>query len=564
MNPPAGPGPEAGGHGRAAVLGGIALLALFLPAWWPALGNGFTNWDDQKYILANPVIGDLSWGGIKSFFTTFQLANYHPLTLLAHAIEYRFFGLHPAGYHMVSLLFHLANSLLVVLVTGLLGCSPASSMTAAFLFALHPLHVESVAWISELKDVLSSFFFLASLAAYLKRARRGYRGRGLYALSLAFFLLALLAKPMAVTLPLVMLAADHLLGRRIDVRSLREKAPFLALAGVGGAISLLAQESGGALWRGEYVAPWEGLFVAAHGLVFYLAKLALPVNLSAFYPYPARAGNLLPWNFLLSPLPAAVLLAALFHFGRRSRRILFGGLFYLLTLLPVLQLVPLGYVFAADRYTYLPSIGIFYLAGEGLAALLRRPAWRTAGRAAAISLVLAALAGTLATLTRQRTLVWRDSLTLWNDVLRQYPDAFMALGNRGNALAEAGELDLALRDFDLALSLTPDRVHDARIYYNRGLVRQAKGEDLSAVEDFTRALRVNPGLTAALLSRARAYRDLGRDTLVVADSTSVLAADKSAVEAYYLRARALERLGRREEAEADWRVLKHLGFPVRR
>ena len=534
------------------MLATFLVLAVTAVAYLPSLDNGFTNWDDPLYVTANEAVRRLSPHSAAGFFTSFTAGNYHPLTLLSLAVNQRLFGGAAASFHTVNLALHLANTLLVFLIATLLsrpvaGSSSPGSRTvapfvAALLFGVHPLHVESVAWIAERKDVLSTFFFLAAWLSYLRHHPLKL-GWSWYWLSVVLLALSLLSKSMGVSFPLVIFLSDRLFRRSVDRRMLLEKVPFLALSLGFGAVALIAQRSGEAIRLSADFPLWKTPFIAGYGLVFYLVKLVVPLGLSAFYPLPGTPGAALPPVLPAALLLALALAAAVLSLGRHRERLRFGVLFFLVSILPVLQIVPIGQAVTADRYTYLPSFGLFWLAGEGFARLLQRLSGPRRGgwtRAAAAWAGLALAVVCLAQLTWRRTQVWRDGVTLWENVITSYPDSALARKNlgiarhersdaagavedltvalrqtpfdpdvyrsRGSAYVDLGQSDLALADFDRAVGLKPDH---AEALNNRGALLAARGALLRALSDFDRAIAVNPRYAMALLNRARAREALG-------------------------------------------------------
>ncbi len=342
---------------RGPVAAAILCLALAVgAAFLPMLGNGFTNWDDPEYVTENP---DLLPGGspLRGAFRPVA-ANWHPLTMLSLALDRALFGDTPAGHLAVNLALHLTAVLGAFAAALLLTGNLPAAFATALLLGVHPLRVESVAWIAQRKDVLCAALYFASLAAWLAWRRDG--GGSRYGLSLGLFVLALLSKPMAVSLPLVLALADWHTGRfRRTWKSLRGLVPFLLLAGILAAVTLRVQRSAGAysLRDGDVLDP-ANLLVAAWGILFYLVKTVAPARLSAIYPLPPIGSGSLPWQYLAAPVALAAVVVALFAL-RRRRTLLFGALFYLAALLPVLQLLRIGSAAAADRYTYIASFGLF-------------------------------------------------------------------------------------------------------------------------------------------------------------------------------------------------------------
>jgi tetratricopeptide (TPR) repeat protein len=532
------------------VLTGILLLTFLV--YLPSLANQLTNWDDNSYLLNSPWVHDLSFRRLAGLFspTTYVLGNYHPLTLLSYALEWYFFGSSPLVYHVTNLLLHLVNTLLVWrVIMALTEGNARSALVTAALFALHPMHVESVAWVSERKDVLHTAFFLGSLELYLRHAATGLRRH--LAGSLVLFLLSLLAKGQAVVLPVVMLLADAYRRRPPTRTSLLEKAPFFVLALVFGVLAVIAQRAGGNVHNNE-LPLWQSPFFAACGLLLYLVRFVVPAPLSAFHPYPAVTGGIPPLWVLGAPF-VVLAIAILVHRARSKQRDLaFGILFFALTIAPVLQFLPVGRAIVAERYTYVPYIGLCWVVGQ---------AWTGApgagGRplpAALRALIVAGIA-CFALLSGLRTRAWRDGEALWTDVLAKYPSCTLALFNRSSLYMDLGRNDaaatdaarlvalraqdpLALNQYGAALNAR-GRYREAvsvldrgvaidstnhRLYVNRGVAYAGLGMDAPALRDLTHGLRIEPTDSPARLARGNLYADrLQRDDLAAADFAEVVA-----------------------------------------
>lgn len=534
----------------------ISAMAAFL-VYLPSLRNGFVLYDDDQYILNNRFIRSLDPAFLRKAFTTVVAANWHPLTVISYAVDYRLWGLNPFCYHLENTVLHALNALLVALLASKLygiasgadkdnGSSRAfAGLAAALLFALHPLHVESVAWVSERKDVLYAFFFLLSVLSYMRYADTG-RGKGLYyLLSLALFALSLMCKPMAITLPLVLLILDfYPLGRFHDAftnfRVVAEKLPFFALSAASAALTIWAQRTGAILPSLGMIPLGERAAGAVRGYAFYVYKTVLPVNLAPFYPRPAPA-DAFDHVFAVSAL--AVLSLTVLVFWSRRKAFIAAWLYYVVTLVPVIGILQAGDQAAADRYTYLPLLGFFILAGAFCANLFRTR------KGAAMALLLAA-AIPLAALTVRQEGVWKDSLSLWSREIEIYPKVPRAFNQRGVAYMELGGYAQAIDDLSNAIRLDSGI---PRFYYNRANAYSAIGDYRSAIDDYSRAISLKPDYALAYFNRGTAYGRLTRYDEALADYDMVIVLEPTSI-AYSNRGIIKMNLGRWDEAMKDFKT----------
>lgn len=529
----------------------IALVLGFgtLMLFWPTGGHGFILLDDAGYVRLNVhVLRGLSWDGVKWAFTTGEMSNWHPLTWLSHMLDCSLFGVNPGAHHLMSAALHALNSVLLFqLAIQLTGATWRSAFVAA-LFAWHPLHVESVAWISERKDVLSGLFFMLTLLSYVAYVRNPNVWR--YGLTALLLVLGLMAKPMLVTLPFVMLLLDWWpLNRtatpspeRVQARASRaavlklllEKVPFFALVAAASVVTLLVQRQGKAVVSMNVFSFGDRLGNALVSYVEYLAKLFWPVKLAVFYPHPgARA-------FWLVALAAAVLLAisaGVLVNARKRGYLLTGWLWFLGTLVPVIGLVQVGDQALADRYTYLPFIGVSFMLAWGAAELAaKRPQAAPGVVALGWALPVAWLACTTMQLRH-----WQDNETLFTharavtqnnyvadtivarmlmsrgqleearaclaSALRARPTYGQALAAMGELHAAQGKFDDAIRFFAEALRLEP-YLSDTQNAWGGALLAQGKPQE--ALEHFIVATRLDPTLAEADFNRGLAYRQLRR------------------------------------------------------
>ena len=482
----------------------MALVAATIIVYAPVRHNEFVNLDDPQYVSGNRwVARGLSGPGLRWAFTTSHAGNWHPVTWISHMLDVQLFGLDAGAHHATSLALHVANTLLLfTLLHRLTGALFRAAFVAA-LFALHPLHVESVAWVAERKDVLSTLFFLLTLHAYVSYARAPRARR--YAAVLALFALGLMAKPMLVTLPLVLLLLDYWpLGRVSSVaagrRLLVEKVPLLALSAASCVVTLLVQHGAGAV-KGLDVLPLaRRLANAAVAYFLYIAKMLWPSRLAAIYPYPAARPA---WAVSLAAAAVVVVSVLAARAAPRRPWLPVGWLWYLGMLVPVLGLLQVGSQPLADRYSYVPLIGLFIVAAWGAADLAgRNPRGRAVTTAAAVLVVAAC-----AVATRAQVAHWRTSVALWEHALAVTTANHRAENNLGHALARQGRTAEAVAHYAEALRIAPD---DAEAHANLGLALADLGRTPEAIDHYEQALGLLPGdveahdnLGVALMSQGR-------------------------------------------------------------
>jgi len=545
------------------VLAVAVALATFL-VYLAALQNDFVGWDDGPYVVENHYIRSFDAAFFRWAFFDFYASNWHPLTWLSHALDYSAWGLNPLGHHLTNILLHALNTFLVVLLTAkLLGADKArkpfltdrnvliAAGTTGVLFGIHPVHVESVAWVAERKDLLCGLFFLLSISAYLNFAEnrpsaentgglqdQNKYSRNQYLMSLGFFLLALLSKPMAVTLPVVLLILDwYPLDRVRSWNTLRtavvEKLPFFAGSVMSSILTVLAQR--GTIAPLEFVPVSTRLLVAINSLLSYIGKMLWPANLIPFYPYPGTASLAEP-EYLLSLIFVTGLTAGCFFLAKRQKWWLAAWAYYIATLIPVLGIVQVGKQAMADRYTYLPGLGPFLCLGLAAAWIADKTTKVNRGRFAvqafASVVAVAAITG-LSWLTVEQTGVWKNTLVFWNYVIEKEPDRVpQAYNNRGLALKNMGRLQEAIEDLNRAIALNPEYT---LAYNNRGVILKKAGMFREAIEDFDKAIDLDPSYSKAYNNRGSAYGKIGRFDKAVEDFDKALSLSPSFYEAYLNR-----------------------------
>ncbi|MDD4005184.1 MAG: tetratricopeptide repeat protein [Elusimicrobiaceae bacterium] len=487
------------------------IMAVSAFAMWPSVNGGFVS-DDPNYVAGNPQIRDLSPLGIKNIFTRPHLGLYKPVTMLSLAVNYRFSGLDPRPYHITNVTLHALNAALVFAFILLLTQNGAAAFLCALLFGVHPLHVESVAWIAERKDMLYALFFLLSSILYAAYAKTGRRAE--LAGSILCFALSLAAKPAGITLPAALFIYDYLLRRGFSRQLLLEKIPYLLVAGAFGAWNYFLLDSTQQVRTAFNLA--DRILFVFYGLKFYIVKLLWPANLSAVYPFPVKNGNSLPPEYWLGPVTVILCALLLFKYFRKTRPVMAGLAFYCVTLLPVLQFVNVGTVITADKYSYIPALGLFMplsvYAIKGLTTL-RHKNIRLAGAAAVCA---AALLGTLITAARARCRVWENDYTLFSDAAAKYPDT-STLNYFAAALRDSGQPDRAREVFEMAIKLslpmqnTASNANDVFLSYTSlaGLLRD-QGRNDEAEKMLSALRRLKPDFAPMLFLLADVQARKGR------------------------------------------------------
>jgi len=487
----------------------LICLILVLPTlgvYWEVRNFDFVTFDDYTYVAENPnVQSGLSKSGLVWAFTRSHASNWHPVTWLSHMLDCQFFGLNSGMHHLNNLIFHTANTLLLFLVLGRMTGALWRSAFVSALFALHPLHVESVAWVAERKDVLSTLFWMLTMWAYVRYSERPSPTR--YLLIFPFFILGLMSKPMLVTLPFVLLLMDYWpLGRLQStlpekggklktpklavLRLIAEKIPLFVLVALLSVVTFLAQE--------EAVQSLDNFHLKAriaNGLVSYAAyirKMFWPNDLSIFYPYPQ---TLQLWQATASGFFLITMTILFVRMGKRRPFILVGWLWYLGTLFPVIGLVQVGTHAMADRYTYIPLIGLFIMIAWGIPDLLGNWLYRKQVLRISAGLLLVILA----VCTWLQVRYWKDSIALFTHAIDVTDDNWMAHNNIGFPLVQQGRNIEAIAHFSEAVRIKPDyaeaHVNLANSYGLEGRFEEAK-------QHFFDAIRINPDL-------ADAYMNLG-------------------------------------------------------
>ncbi|HYV90996.1 MAG TPA: tetratricopeptide repeat protein [Chitinophagales bacterium] len=488
-------------------LTGILVITYALYA--DALSYGFTNWDDDVYVTESSLIHHPE--NTMQMITTEVGGNYHPLTMYSLAMDYKRTVNLPAqqqakAFHFTNLFIHLLNVVLVfffmrVLTKGRLWVS----LVCALFFAIHPMHVESVAWVAERKDVLYTFFFLIALITYLR-----YLDRKQFVwllVCLASFVLSAASKPAAVVLPITLWAIDYFRGRKIDVGMITEKIPFLLISVAAGILTIKAQQQGGAIDITKHYTFFQNFIFASYATMMYFIKLVYPFSLSNLYPYPNVEGRPIPLAYDVAPLIVATGLAAILYFGRKQRVILFGVAFFFINIILVLQFFTVGQAIIADRYTYVPYLGLFMIMAWWLEEKENPLRKFSIPLKPILTGVLAFFTVIFMMQTFQRVKVWKDSETLWSDAIEKFPHRILvAYNNRGIIYRHQKKYDQALADFNEVLKLNSKY---ELAWGNKGNIYFDLDRNDSAIANYNRALALKPEMWETLANRGTAKAKTG-------------------------------------------------------
>jgi len=565
----------------------IATLVVF----WQVSNCDFINYDDPNYVLNNNHIQNgVTLEGIRWAFTTGHAENWHPLTWISHMLDVQVFGLKSQWHHLTNLLLHLANTLLLFFVLHRMTKARWESAFVAALFALHPLHVESVAWVAERKDVLSAFFWMLTMGAYCSYVE--HRQPRKYLIVIFLFALGLMSKPMLVSLPFVLLLldfwplqrfqqirpeqkirtaikkpvsgdkqkgkfrkrhsageygkTDHPAGSPFHWAWIRpllwEKIPLFALTALSSIVTYIVQQKGGAVASFE-LFPLNIRFANAFvSYITYIGKTIWPDDLAVLYPYP----QLLPaWQVYGAVLLMMAATIMVIWKARRSPYLAMGWLWFAGTLIPVIGIVQVGLQARADRYTYLPLIGLFIMAAWGISELAGK--WRYRKEALIVSSTVVLICLCLVTWIQVK--YWQNSITLFDHAVIITNNNYVAYFNRGLAYRHLGKYKQALADYDKAIQFNPKY---AEAYNNRGVVYSNLGNDQQALGDYDKAIELNPTYAEAYNNRGLAYRHLGNDRLTIRDYDKAIELNPTYAVAYYGRGTAYLHLGNYREAIGDF------------
>lgn len=557
------------------LFGGLAALVITFLCFAPTFDYGFVTWDDDRNIYKNDNITSLNeenfWENTAKIWSSTVIGNYNPLSIWTFAVEKMTYGLEDLGkWHLTNILLHLICVLLVLKIALLLGLSWRGALFVTLLFGIHPMRVESVAWLTERKDVLYGAFYLAALWLYIKG--KIYNKKYTIWIYL-LFILSLFSKIQAVVLPISLILVDYYFDKKLSVKSIVSKVPMLLISLAFGLLGIyFLSDEGSITSNNNTYESWQRIFVGTYSYVIYLIKAVVPYEMSPLYPYPAR----FPWYFYLSFLIFPTVLFGLWKAYKSEHKVVFFGLgFFSVNIFFLLQVLGAGQGFLADRFTYIAYLGLFFIAGYGLDYLLTN----FISKQALITGVAGVLVAIFSFMSFQQVQIWENSDKLWSHVIKYYKNSTLPWGNRANYLRDEGRITEALRDYSQSINLNPNghqaynsraRLYfniakgrdtlmmalrdynkaielapsDGEFYVNRGATHARLGQVEKAITDISKGLELKPDHSVGYLNRFVMYNSIGQDAKALADIESYLRLQPYEANMWYEKARKLRVLRR--------------------
>lgn len=519
-------------------------ILVTIVSFYPTLFNGIVNYDDDSVIFNNPIITNFKVSDLLTIFTSGVGGNYHPLTTISFIINYKLAGNSPFSFHLINLILHLLNTILVFLfIRKLTNNNFKITLVTVLFFCIHPMHVESVAWIVERKDLLFAFFYLLTLLFYLKYLNN--KNLKTYILFTVTGILSLLSKPAAVTLPVILVLIDYFLNGKIHLKNFLNKIPlFLSAILIG--LATIAIQKEDAIGKINDFSFFTRIGNASYALTSYVIKSIVPSNFSVMHPFPK---NSFLDNFKLVSATIFLGLMLFFFFKKwhKNKYIVFGILFFVINLVLVLQFFSVGRAIIAERYTYLPYLGIFFSIGHiwsnAKTSILTK-------KAINIGLLIFTVYCMFSTWNQSK--VWKTSNTLWTKVIKEYPEDWYAYIGRGNYYRDTNNLQLAISDYTKAITLNPNNFKN---YFNRGDAYRALKKYKEAITDYNSAIAINPSFANAYINRGQYYYESKDVQNALKDFNTAIKLNNKLEEAYNNRGNLFLSLQRNEEAIEDFNTV---------
>jgi len=523
----------------------LIVLAVTFVVFFPSLSNDFVNWDDDVNIIENVNLEVFNWESVKNIFHPIKghvIGNYNPLTIFTFAVEKHLVGLDAKLYHVNNLILHLICTFLVYRLMLLLRLSPMAAMLVALLFGIHPMRVESVAWITERKDVLFGAFYLGALCLYTRYVAEGLKNKKLFWIALGLFFFSLLSKIQAVALPLTMLAVDYYFKRPLNFKLIIEKIPFFFFSLFFGILGIYTLSLQGSL--ADDVTQYnffDRLLIGGYSWVVYLIKAVVPYKMVALYPYP----KFLTWQFYVAPFIALGTVAAAFWaYKKEMTGIVFGFLFFFFNVVFMLQILGAGQGFIADRFTYIPYLGLFFIAGYYFDKLNKQDV----KKANFLKYGLMAFLVVCAFLSFQQIKTWKNGETLWTHAINNLEATTLPYGNRGFYYRERKEYQKALVDYNSAIKLNASK---GDLFNSRGKTYFDMNNVAPAIEDYRRAIALDNTKAEYHVNLGAALGTQGNIPAALQALNAGVAADPEFANAYLNRSLAYSQQSQFQEAIQD-------------
>lgn len=561
----------------------IATIIITAIVFIPSLMNDFVTWDDDVNILKNPNLQVFDWRSIKGIFTETVIGNYNPLAILTLAIEKAIFGLNATVIHINNLLLHLICVFFVYKIGVQLKLSPVAAGIVALLFGIHPMRVESVAWVTERKDVLYGAFYFAAIYNYIRYIHFNKQRKGYFWLTIGLFVFSLLSKIQAVALPLSLLTVDYFLKRDLNIKLIKEKMTFFLLSLITGLAGIFFLSEEGSLDQATDYTFLERIMVGGYSYTVYLVKFIFPYEMSPLYPYPSSIG----WEFYIGTALLLPIIGGLYYaYKKEKEALLFGFAFFTFNIIFMLQVLGAGQGFIADRFTYVPYFGLFFSAGYYFQQISSQKPTLKKG----LSLGLCAYLMVFGVMTWQQNKIWKNGGTLWTHVLKYYNKIDTPYSNRAQFYRDQGNINQALADYTKAIEVNPDKgsTYNSRgktyfdlggpkndrnlvqqaikdytkgiqyspelgeLYANRGAALGYLGRNQEALVDLNKAIELEPDKPGGYANRSLLYMQSGNYELAIQDHTAYLTMNPYDAEVWYERGLGKSRLGQYQAAIKDY------------
>jgi tetratricopeptide (TPR) repeat protein len=536
----------------------IASIVLFVLAlFYKTINYDFVNWDDPDYVTGNLLIRDFSLQGFGKIFTTPIIGMYNPLPFIIYAIQYKIWGLDPKYFHLFNVLFHLISIITVFRFIYKLTKRYETATIVALLFAVHPMHISVVTWVSETKTSLFLIFYFLALSNYTTYITSNYKKKYLVYVGI-FFLLSALSKPEAVTLAPMLFLLDYYLSRKMEWKIFIEKIPFFAIALFFGILTLLTHRAeGDSIFEVNHnYSLINNLLLSNYSIVFYINSLFYPKHLTTIYAYPDNS-TYLPIQYYLSIPVIPIIIFLIYKSGKFRKELIFGVLFFVIAVSILIRIVPSGFFGMANWYSYLSYTGLFFIIGQFMVYNLDNEFAYSRKAKLYLLGVLSYFIIYCSWKTSRRIDVWQNSVTLFDDVIKKEPKLLMAYNQRAVAKASSGDYKGAIDDLSKTIEIDSNY---AEGYNNRGAIKKDIKDYAGALIDVNKALRLNPKYSDAYNNRANIESDNGKYESALQDYDSALLYDPKLGQAYYNR--ALVRLNKQDTTGAvnDWKKAASLGI----